>query len=202
MITIIEKNDQIGYAVYRSSYIKEKQKQLLVDSRIAYNRYQKYFNKSNLSSTWGYYNYNIFSLAGKSLHYYNLYKDLRLAIQDFVTDKKADSVWISSWLNLHKQDELKELDWHTHLGHSHSTYHGYISIDPKVTVTEFKSYAITNEIGNIYIGPTGLDFEHRVNLKEPFNGHRVTVAFDLLLDSFSLLEPENDSYPNLIPMIL
>ena len=56
--------------------------------------------------------------------------------------------------------------------------HGYISIDPKETETEFKGYIIKNKIVNVYFGKP--ENPHRVNVLKNFDGHRITVAFDVL----------------------
>jgi hypothetical protein len=92
-------------------------------------------------------------------------------------DKKYSNtkkeLWYQSWLNFHKVNEV--LDWHNH---PECLFHGYISIDPKETETEFESYKIKNEIGNVYIGNGQL--KHKVNVLKPFEGYRITIAFDVI----------------------
>ena len=61
--------------------------------------------------------------------------------------------------------------------HPDCLFHGYISIDPKDTETEFEDYTITNETGNLYIGDAGV--MHQVNVLYPFKGKRITIAFDV-----------------------
>jgi hypothetical protein len=56
--------------------------------------------------------------------------------------------------------------------------HGYISIDPKNTNTEFEGYSIENRPGQIYIGSAFT--RHRVVNKERFDGKRITLGFDLI----------------------
>ena len=43
--------------------------------------------------------------------------------------------------------------------------------------TEFEDYTITNETGNLYIGEAGI--MHQVNVLSPFEGKRITIAFDV-----------------------
>ena len=121
-------------------------------------------------STWSYKYYNIFAATSPSPIWYNLYKDLRDIVRDYVKTDKP--LWIQSWLNFHEPNEV--LDWHNH----HWPYHGYISIDPKGTRTVFEGYEVKNEIGNIYIGP-GYRM-HKVEVDNPeFNGPRITLGFDV-----------------------
>ena len=61
--------------------------------------------------------------------------------------------------------------------HPDCLFHGYISIDPKDTETEFEDYTIANETGNLYIGDAGI--MHQVNVLSPFEGKRITIAFDI-----------------------
>ena len=57
-------------------------------------------------------------------------------------------------------------------------FHGYISIDPKESETQFQGYVIKNKIGNVYIGKP--ENPHKVNVLKKFEGHRITIAFDVL----------------------
>ena len=81
------------------------------------------------------------------------------------------------------------LNWHSHQW----DYHGYISIDPKKTRTVFSDYEIKNEVGNIYIGPG--DREHKVIVDENFDTPRITLGFDVSLETEDL----NDTI-SLIPI--
>ena len=76
----------------------------------------------------------------------------------------------------HDHDNV--LGWHNH----DWDYHGYISIDPKNTVTEFRNYKIENKTGQIYFGPG--QREHRVVCLDEFSDKRLTIGFDVSLDLF------------------
>ena len=68
--------------------------------------------------------------------------------------------------------------------HNHNCdYHGYISIDPRNTVTEFSDYKIENKVGQIYFGPG--QREHRVVCLDEFSDTRLTIGFDISLDLIS-----------------
>jgi hypothetical protein len=71
-------------------------------------------------------------------------------------------------------EELDRLDWH---GHGFD-YHGYISIDPKNTYTDFKDYRIDNKAGQIYFGPGHRS--HKVVALEAYEGKRITLGFDIV----------------------
>jgi hypothetical protein len=125
-------------------------------------------------TTWQYKEYNLFSLSSSSEAFWFLWKNIQVCIRKTIGDDRP--AWMTGWLNYHKYDEV--LDWHNHLG---SKYHGYISIDPKVTKTMFESddckYEIENLPGLLYIGPSAR--LHKVEALEPFEGHRITIAFDV-----------------------
>ena len=98
-------------------------------------------------------------------------------IKDYLKDQHSpeddysSNLWFQSWLNYHKQNEV--LDWHDHP----FPFHGYISIDPKDSTTEFRNYSIKNKIGNIYIGQGHR--QHRVVVDTPYNGTRITLGYDI-----------------------
>jgi hypothetical protein len=115
-----------------------------------------------------YYKYNLFSLTSGSIHFYEIYKYLRNYIIHKLPNEK---LWFQSWLNYHKEDEV--LDWHTHAW----DYHGYISIDPKDTTTEFDGYQIKNKTGQIYFGPGFRN--HRVKVDNSYSDYRITIGFDI-----------------------
>ena len=85
-------------------------------------------------------------------------------------------MWMQAWLNYHNHDQV--LGWHNH----DWDYHGYISIDPKNTITEFRDYKIENKVGQIYFGPG--QKEHRVVCLDEFSDTRLTIGFDVSLDLF------------------
>jgi hypothetical protein len=163
-----EHNIEHNYKVFSSDFVKQNQATLMNDVRVGMEKFRDNFGTSD--STYTYSKYNVFSLTATSLAFYALYKDLNFAIKDYMST--SDPVWFQSWINFHKTDEV--LKWHDH----EFPFHGYITIDPKNTVTEFENYQIKNEVGNIYIGPGHRP--HRVNVIEPFNGERVTLGFDLI----------------------
>lgn len=138
-------------------------------------------------STWDYAKYNIFALASTSEPFWWLWKNLQNIIRGSI--KTEDPAWMSGWLNFHDTDSV--LDWHNHLG---STYHGYISIDPKNTNTIFDTgearYSIENKAGQIYIGPSAR--LHKVEVNEPFEGKRITIGFDITLEKNVISANENE----------
>ena len=93
---------------------------------------------------------------------------------------------------MHKPDQV--LNWHDHK----FDYHGYVSIDPKDSITKFHDpntnvrYEIKNEVGNIYFGP-GWDRKHKVCVNENYSGNRITLGYDIHTqpdlpdDQFSLI---------------
>ena len=161
------------YTIKKIPYVEKNIKHFIEYANIAHERYKIAFGNynNNVSSTWYYRYYNITCLTFGSKLYYKLFKDLQKIIRKFSKTKKP--LWYQSWLNFHKQDEV--LDWHNHVDY---LCHGYISIDPKNSETEFEGYKIKNESGKLYIGP-GLR-KHRVNVLKPFEGHRITIAFDVM----------------------
>ena len=134
---------------------------------MAHQKFKNIFG--NKDSTWSYKDYNVFCLTASSVHFYNIYKDLISVIKMY--NDKDEMLWFQSWLNFHKQDDV--LKWHDH----YWDFHGYISIDPKDTITEFREYSVKNEIGNIYIGPCNR--EHCVKVLSPYTGERLTLGFDI-----------------------
>lgn len=122
-------------------------------------------------TTWSYNEYNIFSLTAGSVYFYNLFKDLHSIIRSEIPDQM---IWMQAWLNVHTQDSV--LDWHNH----EWDYHGYISIDPQTTTTDFQDYSIENKVGQIYFGPGNR--LHKVKVVKPFDGKRITIGYDVTTD--------------------
>lgn len=180
MIDLVEDNKNYNYKLYKTLSVPHNLVTLKFESQVYHNRYLKTFGELTKSSTAGYKYYNIFQLAAGSPTFYKIYKAIRLSILDFLSDKaEIEDIWMQSWINFHKPEEV--LPWHNHqLGSDIAkvSYNGYISIDPKNTVTEFENYKINNEPGLIYIGPS--ERLHRVVVNEPYSGERVTIAFDIL----------------------
>ena len=162
-----------NYFIHNLPYIKKNHNHFIEYANLAHERFKfAYGNVFNQpSSTWFYRYYNATCLTFGSPLYFKMFIDLQKLIRKILKTKKP--LWYQCWLNFHKQEEV--LDWHTHI---ESILHGYISIDPKETETEFKGYIIKNKIGNIYFGKP--ENPHRVNVLKKFDGNRITVAFDVM----------------------
>lgn len=141
------------------------------------------------SSTWTYDRYNIFSLTSGSQRFYKLYNEIKKLCRVFL--KTDEPLWIQSWLNYHKMDEV--LDWHDHGGCS---AHGYVSINPMKTKTVFETFEIDNKVGRLYIGNPYIN--HKVEVLEDFNMPRVTIAFDISKEKD--LKNNNSTNLSLIPI--
>jgi len=161
------------YELINLQFIKDNKEEFIKNANLAHKRfvfnYGKTFNE--MSSTWFYRYYNLAALTVGCPLYYKFYKELQKIIRRKVNNDKP--LWFQSWLNFHSQDEV--LKWHNH---PDCLFHGYVSIDPKRTETEFKDYKIKNETGTLYIGEAAL--MHRVNVLEPFEDKRITIAFDIV----------------------
>ena len=164
-----------NYIIKNFPYIKENHNHFIEYANLAHQRFNfAYGNKTSFnqnSSTWFYRYYNITCLTFGSSLYYKLFSDLQNLFKEITNNKKP--LWYQSWLNFHKPNEV--LDWHNHY---ECLLHGYISIDPKESETEFEDYKIKNEIGNVYIGKP--EKKHKVNILKPYDGHRITIAFDII----------------------
>lgn len=169
MITLIEDNKQFNYRIYRSDVVVKHQAEMIDRINKAHTVLMESYGQYNKSSTWLYRTYNVFSLVGPSKHFSDLFRDLNTIIRQTLPNQKY--LWFQSWLNFHRPDEV--LKWHDHRWH----IHGYVSIDPKKTKTIFKNYEIVNELGNIYVGPCRR--AHMVEVMEPYDGHRITLGFDV-----------------------
>ncbi len=175
-------NMAVDYKFYDIKLVKQNQKKLIKDAIKAHDRFQfaygKFLKEINSTSFFRYYSF--VSLSAGSSAYYLLFKEIQKNIRSFY--KKKGPLWFQCWLNLHKQDEV--LEWHNH---QDCAFHGYISIDPKNTETEFKNFTVKNEVGKMYLGPA---YEyHKVNVLSPFKGQRITIAFDVVnTDSFKAME--------------
>lgn len=153
------------YILTQSKYIETNQQAFIDQCLEIKDRYEL------KDTTKEYYRYNIFSLSAGSIYFYNLFLDLTKFIRHQIPNHP---LWLQAWVNIHKQNEV--LDWHNH----YWPYHGYISIDPKHTVTEFDNYSITNKIGQIYFGP-GNRF-HKVRVESPYDNYRITIGYDVTDD--------------------
>jgi len=155
----------LDYKLFQSNYVLANQQ-----SFIEHCNFVKLQNL-NKDLTKSYHEYNIFSATAGSVYFYNLFKELRDIIR---TELPTGPLWMQAWLNYHTQEQV--LDWHDHSW----DYHGYVSIAPNDTVTEFETYQIKNKIGQIYFGPGNRP--HRVNVLTPFDTHRITIGYDVTAD--------------------
>ena len=156
----------MDYKIYQSKYIVEHQSEIIEQCCKVKQNY-------NGDMTLDYFKYNIFSLTAGYYTFYEIYKELILLVKSKLGNKR---MWMQAWLNYHNHDQV--LGWHNH----DWDYHGYISIDPKNTVTEFRDYKIENKVGQIYFGPG--QREHRVVCLDEFSDTRLTIGFDISLDLF------------------
>lgn len=140
-----------------------------------------------------YYLYNFFSIASCNYDVYQLYLSLVDCIRHYFNfyEIEKNQVWIQSWMNVHKQDEVLK-------SHSHAyPYHGYITLTNQNTHTVFTDdyegeelYRIVNFPLQIYIGPGYR--HHHVSVMKPFDGERITLGFDIeinntISDNFSFI---------------
>lgn len=166
----------MNYKVWDIEFV-EANKDLFVEQSFMFHKaIQQAVNDED--TTRSYRKYNIFQITGGSLGFYVLFKNVTQNIRDYVGDDRP--LWMSGWLNFHKSSEV--LDWHDHYG---SLCHGYLSIDPKNTTTKFEDYDIENKVGRMYLGPS--ERLHKVVVNEPYEGHRITLGFDVSDDTDNLL---------------
>jgi hypothetical protein len=160
------------YILYNFDYIKQNQLEIIKELKISQ---ENLVNYGVFDTTKSYIYYNIFGVSSPSIHMYRIYEKVR----EIVRNKfPTDPLWIQSWLNYQDHDSV--LGWHNHS----AGWHGYISIEPQDTVTEFEDWTIDNECGNIYFGP-GHNMHRVVNMRK-YNGKRITIGFDIIfLTDFS-----------------
>ena len=165
------------WALYKSNTVVENHKEFVNLCHTVHRKF-KDFNK-DLDSTSSYNSYNFFTASDFHPLSYNLLKDIKVSIKDYIGEDKP--IFIRAWLSFHMPSEV--LDWHQH----EIECHGYVSIEPKFTETLFKDkmsteedcdYKVINEIGKIYIGP-GRRW-HSVFVKKSYLQPRITIAFDIV----------------------
>jgi len=182
------------YVIYQSSYIQENVVPIIDHIQQAHESFERIF--PGRDSTWTYNKYNIFTLAAPSTYFFYIYKELRnLIVKHLGTDNE---IWLQAWINYMDYNQIDRLDWHNH----DFNYHGYICIDPKNTTTDFTEYKIENKIGQIYFGPGYR--KHKVIANENYEGTRITIGFDLVINPSSKYvkyvdQPWNDM--SFIPLI-
>ena len=94
------------YIIYQSEYIKNNIEDIIQHADQAHRTFEKMF--PSINSTWSYDRYNIFSLAGPSSIFYNIFKELQnLITQQLGTDKE---LWLQSWINYMSYEEIDRLD--------------------------------------------------------------------------------------------
>ena len=141
----------------------------------------KLCNTNQTDVTWFYRSYNIFSINTGNIHFYKIYAEIIDCLTQYFDLCKVNydtQLWMQSWLNFHDPDQV--LARHDHS----SPINGFLSIDPKQTNTVYFYrhsdevwYTIENKVGQLYIGPGKVD--HEVRILHPFNGKRITMAFDI-----------------------
>ena len=174
------------YTLVNWDYVEQHQSEFISDLTHSHEALTKF---GIINTTGNYHEYNIFGATSPSVHMYKLFSALRAIIRDKLG--YDDRLWIQSWVNFHTHDQV--LDWHNH----DAKWHGYVSIDPKDTTTEFeRGFKIENKVGNIYLGP-GYN-RHRVVNNSEYDGVRITIGFDVLTDS-----PDTDPSHNFgcIPLL-
>lgn len=174
------------YKLYKFDYIKENQAEII---KVASFCHQSLLSDGFGDTTWNYYLYNIFSVSSPSIHFWNIFKKLNDIIRENI---KEDKVWMQAWLNYHNYDQV--LDWHNHS----APYHGYVSIEPQDTTTEFGDWNIENEVGNIYFGRGNI--RHRVVNNSKYSGKRITIGFDVMPESCYDLNMPTKNYGS-IPLL-
>jgi len=161
-----------NYLLKNLSYVKDNKEEFVRGAHLAHERFMFTYGKpfNQMSSTWFYRYYNLTTLTVGLPLYYKLFVDLQKIIREYVDND--DPLWYQCWLNFHDENEVLKRHHHPDC-----LFHGYISIDPKDSETEFEDYTITNKTGNLYIGEAGI--MHQVNVLSPFEGKRITIAFDI-----------------------
>lgn len=156
------------YRVINNHTVRLYQHKLIKDCYTVHSNFKRIFPDGDSTEYYKY--YNVFCATAPDPVWYNIFTDLKSIIREFIGHNNP--LWVQSWLNFHQENEV--LDWHNHFW----DYHGYISIDPKNSETEFRNYTIKNIPGNIYIGPGNR--EHRVVVKRSYSdGPRITLGFDI-----------------------
>lgn len=164
---LVFENNDLNYKIYRSETVVKFQKEMIEELERALFIFKNEFPDKD--PTWGYKFYNTFSATAPSILFYNLFNELKTVIREYAGHNKP--LWVQSWINYHYPNEV--LDWHDH----NWPFHGYISIDPKLSRTVFEDYFVNNKIGNIYIGPGKR--KHKVEVLEDFITPRITLGFDV-----------------------
>ena len=168
LMRLLTRDEAHRYELHRSDLIRERQREFIAGIHKGIEAFRRIFG--NESPTWSFKSYNAFALTAGSVIFHQLYRELTTVIRGYCNH--GGPLWFQSWVNFHLQHEV--LDWHRH---RNSAVHGYISIQPHKTKTLFETYEIINEVGNLYIAPSGQ--KHKVEVLEDFRTPRITIAFDV-----------------------
>ena len=140
-----------------------------------------------------YYLYNFFTIASCQQEVYNLYTQVVDCVRDYVeiNGLPDEQVWLQSWINNHKQDQVLK-------SHCHDfPLHGYITLTNHKSDTVFTDgengselWRIENKPLQVYLGPGRI--YHHVEVKEDFDDERITLGFDvqmkdMISDNFSFI---------------
>ena len=198
--------------LFNSEVVRNNHQEIKDEISIAYQKYCHFVGEivdPNMM-TWMFYSYNLFTLTASNSIFYDLYLELRNFIRENISNEK---LWMQSWMNIHDSETLyteKGLSWHTHPW----TYHGYIVVEPKKTITEFgtpkkkilfekpkefkKKTVVKNEIGNVYF--FNGDLWHRVQPLDDsqwdLNNPRITIGFDI-----NTIEDYRETAHSFIPLL-
>jgi len=158
---------EIDWYEQQSQLIIDNHEQFVSDCYAIHDKFKSLYPNSD--STWTYDKYNVFALSSPMPLWWDLYNELSKKVRSYLDTQ--DPLWMQSWINFHKSNEV--LDWHDHGW----PYHGYVSINPCDTTTLFKGYKIKNSVGKIYIGPGNR--QHKVRVDNDFDDIRITLGFDV-----------------------
>jgi len=180
------------YQIYNISSNKINQERLIEYVNLSVDKFNHLYGGMEHATKY-YYLYNFFSIASCNIEVYELYLSLVDCIRHYFNlyEISKNNVWIQSWMNVHKQDDVLK-------SHSHAyPYHGYITLTNHNTHTVFTDdhdgnelYRIINNPLQIYIGPGYR--HHHVSVVEEYTDDRITIGFDVeinnaITDNFSFI---------------
>ena len=172
------------YKIYKSKTVLENHSEFVFECvKLNKEIRENYSVGDGYSTTWEYGRYNIFNLRRGN----KLFDALREELVDIIKENcvGVGECWVQSWLNFDTYDTVeKNLLLHDH----QLPVHGYISVDPKNTKTNFPyaGFEVVNEVGKIYIGPGRAEetekWKHEVINTSKYGGTRITIAFDVVFE--------------------
>ena len=186
----------MDYKIYHLNYVKKNHSLLVNECLLASKFIETTLNTDD--TTWAYLHYNLFSITTASTLFYNLLKETKNLIKDFI--KNDNPIWIQAWLNYHNSSEVED----KLKSHGHETrYHGYICIDPQHTHTIFKKgFHVENTPGLVYMGPGSNSnekddtYNHYVKTITPTDKPRITIGFN-----FSDIPNFRGAFNSWIPLV-